>query len=227
MVRAASPSAASVDLAVFAHPDDESWAAGGLIARRGDVHVVTFTAGEAGFGEVARRPAELAAACAELGATCEIVGLPDGRVTVPAVVDALTPILARHAPTEIIGFDLAGGYGHIDHVAIVRGTLAAITTLPQRPTLLGAVFPAGLLEPLRDRIVPAPSRLHPPRRHTRAARRRAPISSWTSPRPRRQPNAAPWLCHASQLATRRVDHFLGRGIFAALATVERYRRVAD
>lgn len=219
MVRAASPSAAVSTLAVFAHPDDESWAAGGLIARRGDVHVVTFTAGEAGFGEVARRPAELAAACAELGATCEIVGLPDGRVTVPAVVDALTPILARHAPTEVIGFDLAGGYGHIDHVAIVRGTLAAITTLPQRPTVLGAVFPAGLLEPLRDRIVPY-GYIHPD--YTRGPLATSPhLIVDLNPREAAAKRRA-LACHRSQLP-RGVDHFLGRGIFAAVATRECYR----
>ena len=79
-------------LAVFAHPDDESWAAGGLIARRGDVHVVCLTAGEAGPGEVSRRPAELAAACAVLGATFEIVGLPDGLARLQGKIMGALPI---------------------------------------------------------------------------------------------------------------------------------------
>lgn len=206
-------------LAVFAHPDDESWAAGGLIARRGAVHVVTFTAGESGFGEVARRPAELTAACAVLGATCEIVGLPDGRVTAPAVADALAPILARHQPTELIGFDPTGGYGHIDHVAVVRGTLAAIATLPRRPTVLGAVFPVGLLEPLRDRIIQY-GYIHPD--YVRGALAVPPDLIVDLNPDEAATKRRALACHRSQLP-RGVDHFLGRGIFAAVATRERYR----
>lgn len=206
-------------LAVFAHPDDESWAAGGLIARRGDVHVVCLTAGEAGPGEVSRRPAELAAACAVLGATFEIVGLPDGQVTTSAVVEALTPIFARHAPTEIIGFDPAGGYGHVDHVAVVRGTLAAITTLPQRPVVLGAVFPEGLLEPLRDRLAPHGYIDH---EYTTGVLARAPdLVIDLSPAEAAAKRHA-LSCHESQ-TPRGVDRFLGRGVFAAVATCERYR----
>lgn len=210
--------AAPSRVAVFAHPDDESWAAGGLLLRLGGVHVVTLTAGEKGVGLGDRR-AELAAACGVLGATHEIVGLPDGGLTADAVAAALGPIFRTRQPIEIIGFDRAGGYAHADHVAAVEGTLMALAVLPQRPTVLGAVFPIGLLEPLRDRFVR--HNLIDPRFASGPLGAAPDLVIELSPDEANAKRRA-LECHASQVP-RGVDRFLGRGVFAAVAQREGYR----
>ena len=89
-------------LALVAHPDDESLAFGGTLARLAAagavVHVVCATAGEATLAggrprrTGARRRAELHAACQWLGIDdVECLGLPDGRLS--KVVGRLTTTL--------------------------------------------------------------------------------------------------------------------------------------
>jgi LmbE family N-acetylglucosaminyl deacetylase len=123
-------------LCVFAHPDDECYGPGGTIAQSvldgADVHVTTFTAGEAGTIGVSRslgrdelarrRRAELAAACAALGVSGHrILGAPDRAV---ASVDrewAVAEILAdirRLRPQVVLTFHHLGVSGHPDHIAV-------------------------------------------------------------------------------------------------------------
>jgi len=228
-------------LAVFAHPDDETWAAGGLLRRvaseGGVVHLVTLSHGERGFDHVTRRSGkalaearerELANACGELGvASFEVLGLPDMGVTPETTKARLAPILASFEPDLLVGFDRDGGYGHIDHVLGALGTIAAVSEADRPPTLLVPVFPPGLLEPLRDRLAKRRRHLvHPEVRTGRLGAASADLSlRLTSAEASAKRRAL--LCHASQLDRGGVDGFLGAGVMAALANVERYRQVAD
>ncbi len=148
-------------LGFFPHPDDESWAAGGLLAlaadRGHDVRVLCATRGEAG-GDPAVRSAELAAACAVLGcAPPRFLELPDGGMAT-AAPDAFRAALDRLAPDVVVSFGEDGAYGHHDHVACARW---AATHAGDR--LLRCAFPPGLFDPVRralrrtglvDRTVP-------------------------------------------------------------------------
>ena len=142
-------------LAVFSHPDDESFGTGGLFALRssmGDrVVLVTATLGEAGeisdpaladrdnLSQV--REAELRAAADALGVSELVIlgyrdsgmeGTEDNRhpnafASAPEeeVLSRLVGIMRRLKPDIVITFDEVGGYGHPDHIAASRFTTAA------------------------------------------------------------------------------------------------------
>jgi LmbE family N-acetylglucosaminyl deacetylase len=123
-------------LSVWAHPDDETYVAGGLMAaaRAAGQRVVcaTATAGELGAPDPAAwsperlgavRRWEAAAAMAVLGVDeHEIAGLPDGGLH---RVDAAgrewaCRLLERVRPDTIATFDANGGTFHPDHIAVHR-----------------------------------------------------------------------------------------------------------
>lgn len=131
-------------LAVLAHPDDESLAAGSTLAHYAAegvrVHLVTATRGERGRwfdgtdrpsdGEVGvRREAELHAAASDLGIEqVRVLGYPDGgldgvdhRQVTAGIVDEIRSF----APHVVLTFDPFGAYGHPDHIAISQLTTAA------------------------------------------------------------------------------------------------------
>lgn len=137
-------------LAVFAHPDDESFATGGTLARyaRAGVRVVLgcATRGEAGIvheegvpqpedmGRV--REEELRCACRVLGVEelrflgyrdSGMAGAPDNqdpRALIQAdpeeVVSRILGLFREFRPEVVITFGPDGGYGHPDHVAVHR-----------------------------------------------------------------------------------------------------------
>lgn len=142
-------------LACFAHPDDESFTVGGIVAlnRQRGIHstLVCATRGEAGeisdpalatpatLGMV--REAELAAAADHMGLNETILlGYRDSgmdgtaendhpaafmRASPSGVVERLTGLLRRYRPHVVVTFDPTGGYGHPDHIAIHHHTVAA------------------------------------------------------------------------------------------------------
>lgn len=152
-------------LAVFAHPDDESILAGGILAAAAaagtHVTVVCATRGEHGpvadgvaatpvtLGEV--REAELRAACAELGVhAVECLALADG-----ALEDAheqLTTEVARRVealrPDSVLTFGPEGVYWHPDHVAVHDAVAAAAAAWPSPPVIQHAVWPHGWMRDL-------------------------------------------------------------------------------
>jgi LmbE family N-acetylglucosaminyl deacetylase len=154
---------------VWAHPDDESYLGGGLLAalraagRR--AVVVTATLGEAGLaGPVARprhheppplsRREELAAALRRLGVT-EHRRLPfaDGgcaAVEPAAGAAAVREVLAAVRPDTVVTFGPDGFTGHPDHVAVGEWTRAALRDLSWDGRLLHPVLTAADREAGRD-----------------------------------------------------------------------------
>ena len=135
-------------LAIFAHPDDETFAVGGTMARYADagrpVTMICATRGE--VGEIAPgtgatpetlgtyREQELRDACTILGVTdvrflsfrdSGMQGTPDNdhpeclfRAASEAVVEPLVRAIRELRPTVIATWDASGGYGHPDHIAV-------------------------------------------------------------------------------------------------------------
>lgn len=125
-------------LCVFAHPDDECLGPGGALAHYAmngvEVHVLTFTCGEAGSIGVSkdmpndelcrRRRIELKAACDALGVVSHrVLGAPDKGVTQVEPERAVGEILAdieRLRPQVVLTFHHGGVSGHPDHIAVAR-----------------------------------------------------------------------------------------------------------
>ncbi len=142
-------------LAVFAHPDDEAFGTGGTLARYASEGVATTlvcaTRGEA--GEIAEgtgaTPETLGAVREnELRCAAETMGVrellflgyrdsgmagtpenqhPEAFINAPAeeAVGQLVAIIRRVRPEIVVTFEPNGGYGHPDHIAIHRHTVAA------------------------------------------------------------------------------------------------------
>ena len=132
-------------LLLLAHPDDESFMAGGTIRALADrgvrVALVCATRGQLGSAGdpplcprdelAALRERELHAACAILGvAHVEVLGYHDQQLaSAPPneIRAALVRALRRERPRVVITFDPNGVNGHADHCAISRFALDAVT----------------------------------------------------------------------------------------------------
>ena len=122
-------------LAVFAHPDDETFRPGGtlaLLARHGmHVEVLTFTHGEAGscgdpplctFEELPIvRERELQCACDALGIQPpRLLGFSDGHLAEAnseAMVAQILSVADKLKPQVLLSFGQDGLSGHPDHIA--------------------------------------------------------------------------------------------------------------
>jgi len=132
-------------MCVLAHPDDESLAAGGTLARyasRGvETHVVLATRGERGRCETdAKRPSaetlgrvrerEARDAAAVLGVReVRFLDLRDGAVDQAepsAAIARIADELRRVRPQVVLTLPPDGGYGHPDHIGVCQFTTAAI-----------------------------------------------------------------------------------------------------
>lgn len=153
-------------MGIFAHPDDESFGMAGTMARATmgghPVAIVCATRGEEGkiadpslasqenLGQV--REQELRNACAAVGVTdVSFLDYVDGHLTEADVTEAVGRVvhhLRRFRPDVAVTFAPNGGYGHVDHMAIHRITLAALEAAadPVR-------YPEAGLEPHRVRKV--------------------------------------------------------------------------
>jgi LmbE family N-acetylglucosaminyl deacetylase len=134
-------------LAIFAHPDDESLACGGTLARAADagatIVLLCATRGERGSisdpalvpdGDLGRvRTGELQEAAAVLGiANVTVLDHPDGDLRwadVPELHDDIVDAIRRWHPDAIVTFDEDGLYWHLDHVAVHERTVAAVQSL--------------------------------------------------------------------------------------------------
>jgi len=142
-------------LALFAHPDDETFGPGGALAKYAAdgvaVHLICATRGEVGENDLdglgdcedlaCQREQELRGAADVLGLTdvhfldYQDSGMADSpanehpRALVQADPDALAEQVAdwirRLQPQVVLTFDPYGAYGHPDHIAIHRATVTA------------------------------------------------------------------------------------------------------
>ena len=142
-------------LAVFAHPDDESFGPGGTLARYAaeglDVWLVCGTDGDAGtvdaemLANVAStaqlRAAELCCAAQTLGLKgVDWLGYRDSgmagssdnqnpsslcQAPIEDVVGQIVASIRRHRPQVVICDNPFGGYGHPDHIKLNNATIEA------------------------------------------------------------------------------------------------------
>ncbi|HEU0025755.1 MAG TPA: PIG-L deacetylase family protein [Ktedonobacterales bacterium] len=150
-------------MAIFAHPDDESFTMAGVMARatrRGSpVALVCATRGEEGkiadpslatqenLGQV--REQELRSAMAAVGVSdVTFLDYIDGHLAEADQREALAKVvyqIRRFQPDVVVTFDAKGGYGHVDHMAIHRLAVAGVTA---------AADPAEFPEQLEQGIQP-------------------------------------------------------------------------
>ena len=111
-------------VAIFAHPDDESFGPGGTLAKLSkehDVYIICVTSGDKGGNPKVREK--------ELLDSAEILGIKevfylrygDGDLSnnlYHAIADSVIKILDKLQPIKVITFEMRGVSGHIDHVAI-------------------------------------------------------------------------------------------------------------
>nr|WP_221634263.1 PIG-L family deacetylase [Nocardioides luti] len=208
-----------------AHPDDEALLTGGTLARAAAeghrVVLVVATAGEAGLaarehhagGLASRRLAELEASAGALGvARVVVLGYADSgwgedaprpgafsTVPVGAAARALATVLDDERADALTSYDLAGGYGHRDHVQVhlvareaarLAGTPLVLEATLDRTTLLR---PVRLLRRLA-RVLPLPE--IPDLEH--AFTGRADLTHVVDVRPFLGPKRASMRAHASQ-----------------------------
>jgi LmbE family N-acetylglucosaminyl deacetylase len=144
-------------LGVFAHPDDETFCAGGTFARYAkdgaEIMVVSATRGQAGQIRDSRvatrrtiaavREAELRQACEQLGvAHVECWGYLDGTLAEAdfgGLVGEIVRRIREFRPDVVISFGPDGGYGHPDHI-----TISAAATAACRQAADPASYPAQL-----------------------------------------------------------------------------------
>jgi LmbE family N-acetylglucosaminyl deacetylase len=162
-------------MTIFAHPDDETFGMAGTLRRATNaghpVAVVSATRGEA--GEIAEpslatkamlgavREGELRHAMAAVGVEdVRFLDYIDGRLqdADPGVAVAkIVRHLREFRPDVVVTFAANGGYGHVDHMAIHRLTLAALKGAAdpeydsrQAPHLIKKLYYAGFS---RERMV--------------------------------------------------------------------------
>lgn len=156
-------------VAVFAHPDDESLACGGLLALCAEagskVTLVCVTQGEdapTADGDRdalrSRRAGELLAATRLLGISdVRLLDYPDGEL--PWLDDEraarlrrdISSVIAETAAAAVVTFAEDGLYWHPDHIALHEQTTAAVEALGDRgPALYYVTMPPGAVRALAE-----------------------------------------------------------------------------
>lgn len=157
-------------LAFVAHPDDESYSFGGLIAlaARAGWRCLIECASYGEHGErhdgglstpnalADTRAMELEASCEALGAAPPTFwGLPDGEMRLHrGEQERIARLMTAQQPSLVLSLGADGAYGHPDHVALYRWVFEAWQSLSeQRSPLLLAAFPRGLFLPQYEKCL--------------------------------------------------------------------------
>lgn len=160
-------------LSVWAHPDDETFVAGGILATAAQngqqVICITATRGEQGVQDESRWPAaqlanirekELEASLRKLGVTKhKWLTYKDGEcatVDQNKAIAVVANLIEKYKPDTIITFGSEGLTGHSDHRAVSRWIDAAVARLEKKPRVLHPVYDSAQFEqflvPLHKRI---------------------------------------------------------------------------
>lgn len=213
-------------VAVFAHPDDETFRPGGtlaLLAAGGvEVHLLTVTRGQAGScGDpplcrpaelVGVRQRELQCACAALGILPPtVLDFEDGRlseVDVETMTAAILSSVAVIDPQVLITFGTDGLSGHPDHIAVGHAAQQAYARWPGMAAHYTVAVPASVAARLgMESVRPIPDEA---------------IALSVDVRPVWEAKQSAMTCHATQWSTTPWLHagserrwaFFGREYFA-------------
>jgi LmbE family N-acetylglucosaminyl deacetylase len=154
-------------LAVWAHPDDETYLSGGLLAALGDAghRVVCVTATRGESADPAATPAERAGLAElrtrELEAALAVLGVvehhwwdyPDGGcadLEPSRPVDRLVALLDDVRPDAVVTFGPEGFTGHPDHRTVSAWTDEAVRRAATTPRVLHAVAREQPVDPELD-----------------------------------------------------------------------------
>lgn len=232
-------------LAVFAHPDDESLACGGTLARLAaegfQVIVVSATHGErGGLTDTGRGEALGRARARELQEAANVLHVaevligdhPDGSLRWSHIAEfhaELVTLIRRHRPAAVITFGEDGLYWHMDHVGVHERTTAAVQSFgAEAPPLYYVTMRQGVMTEIvdaaRQRGWVAPSRGFwslAPEAFGLAARPATitlDVADWV---PRK---LAAILCHRSQMIDARPFADLGEADARRLLGLEHFHR---
>lgn len=161
------PSDLGIILGVWAHPDDEAFLSGGLMAAASDaghrVAVATATLGEAGTSDPATWPPDRLRAVRhwELKASLAVFGVTEHRlweygdgtladVDVAEGSARVAELIQEVSPDSILTFGPEGMTGHTDHKAVSAWTTRAWEETGRQGRLLYATQPVGYAEQMEE-----------------------------------------------------------------------------
>jgi LmbE family N-acetylglucosaminyl deacetylase len=160
-------------LAIFAHPDDETFRPGGtfaILARREvRVELLTYTHGEAGScGDpplcapeelAAVRERELRCACSRLGiAAPRLSNYADGHLqeaNAQTMIEQIVSVVNDMKPEVLLTFGPDGLSGHPDHIAVGQWVYEAFRRVEALAALYTVAVPRSLAQRLELRQVHA------------------------------------------------------------------------
>lgn len=154
-------------LCVFAHPDDETFTMGGLLAAAAangqTIAIITATKGEGGVQDESRWPAdqlgdiragELRAALDQLGVEQQhFLGYQDGTCKdsdAETAAQELAEYIARYQPDSIFTFGPDGLTGHPDHRTVSAWTSKALKRAASHAKLYHVVLTPGQYHGFRE-----------------------------------------------------------------------------